>query len=169
MKLQKQDGPECILATIAMLSDKPIELIRRRACGKLGIPSWTNFRRGVPNPKHYWKAVNYLVRFYGLQDMVHSGDDGSPMAGVDSKTRTYDVKPDKPMDFQGKGQIIFHVYSFLGAQRGSHSVAVENGMVYDSNMDKPIALKEYWGLMWSHYSPGYDGLVNIWSPLKVKG
>ena len=170
MKLQKQEGPECILATIAMLADKPIELIRRRACGKLGIPAWTDHERRVPNSKLYWKAVNYLIRFYDLQAMVYIGGEGdNVMATSEIRARTHQAMLDKPIDFQGKGQIIFHHYSFLGNDIGCHSVAMENGLVYDGNMDNPIPLKEYWGLMWNHYSPGHDGPIELITSMKVKG
>ncbi len=139
-KLQNQIGKECALASIAMLTGKPLELIRRRAYGRAGLVDkstrgWDEFIRHAGSDA-FWDTIAYLVKFYGLEDSYIAHSDHIPtMANV--PVRYGDVTEKAPR-LRGRGQF---VYSGTG---WAHSIVVDDGMAFDANLKAPMAWNEYW-------------------------
>jgi hypothetical protein len=141
LKHQKQGKDECALATIAMLSGKPLDLIRRRALGHSKAITWHEV---VMSPDgRFWDTLGYLAKFYGLEKKIVLGPAVQAYGGEPQRPKQ--IYRHCPPKLKGTGQIIIQ-------QRGSsHSVAFSDGIVYDSCADKPMKFADWWANLKPEY------------------
>lgn len=138
MKIIKQGPFECKLAVIAMLADVSMEEVRRVACEAAGVDCWYNIFNVIDlhiiaNKDLYWKGVNACLSKWNV-----------PVSGGDILTsmnmEVFNYYPDEKPDLSGKGEIIL---LFDIEMRTGHSMAFEDGLVYDPEQDGPVTF-EYW-------------------------
>lgn len=118
MKVERQRDEECMLVTIAALSGKPLADIRRMACKHARVNKWVD----VLATNRYWTTVNYVVRQLRVR--------GIP--------RILAYAPRAPQTLpSGRGSIA------VMACGVSHIMPFENGLLYDTDGNEPLTLKEY--------------------------
>jgi len=133
---------ECVLATIAALSDTPIDVIRRIAQEFTGA-DWADFLFYKSGCSELDKAIEHICSHVGLPPVI---------SHLSSKITTGSGAP----DLSGKGQLIFG-FNHNGIQIGLHSVAYENGLIYDGTLICPVT----WESVIKHYTEvkGYEVFV----------
>lgn len=153
MKLQRQIGPECTLATLAMLADVPLPEVRAKALEAINRDSetpWTDFgtwlykrieaevRCGGDRQRRagrVWNTIQEAVwGAFGVQlpERVRMRESSTPPCGsTESQPLTKDL-------LQGKGSVI------VRTPYGRHIVAYEDGVIYDSDCPQGALGFEEW-------------------------
>ena len=123
MELQKQGTNECVLATFAMLADKPLVEVRSRAMQLIrelepdkSLHKWNTFIFWAE-----WESRTKFVRVLATE-LLGESFARRTVAGWDLK---WAVGGLTELPKSGKGQILIKL------PLGRHSVAYENGIVYD--------------------------------------
>lgn len=123
MELQQQGTNECVLATFAMLADKPLEEIRSRAMQLIrelepdkSLHKWNTFIFWAA-----WENRKELVRVLATE-LLGESFARRTVAGWDLM---WAIGGLTELPKSGKGQILIKL------PLGRHSVAYENGIVYD--------------------------------------
>ena len=115
MKVEKQKPTECVLATIAALSNIQLRSVRKFACKRAGIATWEEMRHMTGS--RFWMIVESVARHYKVTAMP--------------KALRFDDKPivisgDGGI-LQGKGSISLQIKSHINC----HTMPFEEGIVYD--------------------------------------
>lgn len=131
MKHVKQNKNECILATIAALTDKPYGEIRARAnrlARRVGLDSY----QAMFDPGRTEADWHPVIETLGKQYRFNYVPLLRPRA---NKERA--LVHLTPTKIKRKGFIL------LRFPNSRHIVAFENGLVYDGNAEGPLTPKEY--------------------------
>ena len=140
MRVENQGKSECMLATIAALSDRPLAEVRDYAC-KLGrVRKWssmfpTSARVRASKPT-FWRVVPAVAHLFG----------GAPLARlIDGRGNpSGSMGPVRKLPAEGRG-VVRLSFKQYGNRRPGHIVPWENGRIYDP-ADSPIVgytLAEY--------------------------
>ena len=122
--IETPQDDECMLATIAVLADVPLSVIRQRACEFAKVPNWS----AIPNTFMYWLTVNKLCIDFNLT--------GIPT--IEEWRKKVSLRRQPRQIPSGKGSI-----GFCDA-RGAHICPFEDGLIYDPNdPSHPRTLKQY--------------------------
>lgn len=137
IRAERQQGPECALATVAALIEKPLAEVRERACQLAGVSSWDQVAYGKENAPRFWDTMMQLGREYGIERTIRNmASSGFAIPPAVANWR---------IPRKGRGTVN------IKGEDGSHVMAYGNGLVHDSNSDYPDTLA---GVM-RHY-PGYQ-------------
>ena len=123
MKVEKQKPTECVLATIAALSNTQLRSVRKFACKRAGIADWGEIINMTGD--EFWRIVASVARHYKVTAMP--------------KALRFDDKPISSNSgiLQGRGSISLQIKSHLNC----HTMPFEDGIVYDPEYpDKPLSL-----------------------------
>ena len=126
MKVEAQGRNECVLATIAALSSRPLSEVRDLACEVAMVDTW-NEVLGTPQ---YWSTVASVARTFRVTGVptLREWKAAQRTAGSVPPASTKAVLPTT-----GQGSVAFR-YS----DRGPHICPFENGYLYDSSSDTPM-------------------------------
>jgi len=128
MKHIRQDINECLLASVAMLTDEPREKIWKfadeLARGREFHDYQDMMRRGRENILTQNKI---LQRFLGLQVVEHEKED-----------MHIGASPDENLDLSGTGFMAVYFENGEG-----HALAYESGLVHDPNLQGPVSWHEW--------------------------
>ncbi len=140
MKVEQQGYNECLLATIAALSNTPLKTVRKYACERAGYEHWSQMIDNV-DAGTYWIYAKDIAYLFGGPDMwALIGPAGSHVPGSSvSELDTYGMRklPDK-----GRGTITFK--SKRRGVRISHIAPWKDGLIYDpENPKTPMTFRQY--------------------------
>ena len=140
MEFQKQDGDECQLAVIAMLSNKPLPELRQLVLTTFG-KSWLEMAKN----HNISEASGKLCQILGLPRLTHHVVDNTLLMPDHSKTKYYGKKEEP--DLSGRGQISISA----GLRSNGHAMACGSGLVYDGNADGPLSWQNWKKTMSKNY------------------
>lgn len=126
MTVERQGDSECMLATIAAVSMRPLAEVRAIACKHAGVRKWSR-----ASGHKFWDAVDYTARQIGgdaLAALVAPGRDKS-LAGASNVE----------LPAVGRGIVRFGMKRKPGerTEKAGHICAWQDGMLYDSAGDNP--------------------------------
>ena len=150
MIFQKQEGDECQLAVIAMLSNKPLPELRQLVLTTFG-KSWLEMAKN----HNISEASGKLCQILGLPRLTHHVVDNTLLMPDHSKTKYYGKKEEP--DLSGRGQISISA----GLRPNGHAMAFENGKVFDGNADGPMPWREWRKAMSKNYDYRNVEIVRI--------
>lgn len=140
MDFQKQGNFECQLATLAMLSGQPLELVREYAlllAKERGFEtqSWKKIHKAGL----FWDVIFLLAGDLGLskwlESFVRSGSKAIHKPGTEASTQRRGCP--KLGELKGRGQLTFRCGNYY------HAVAFEDGVIYDPAHSGPESVKEW--------------------------
>ena len=115
MKVEKQKPTECVLATIAALSNIQLRSVRKFACRQAGIADWGEIIHMTGD--EFWRVIHSIAKHYKV-------------TGLPKELR-FDDKPivttGNSGGLQGRGSISLQIKSRLNC----HTMPFEEGIVYD--------------------------------------
>ena len=147
MKLQYQGDSECALATIAMLADVPLEEVRKVALEAAGVSEWNNLMfTDTSSIEKYFQGIDACIDRWKIPFLDNSTrkkllnnpyidciDTGEKVAKKYVKERCIACA-----DLSGRGHL-----SINYGRHGGHSVAFENGIIYDGGQISPMRYKQW--------------------------
>lgn len=136
----KQKGPECYLVTVAMLSGRPIEVIRKEANT---IAKLLGVKRGgylclVRKGRDYTITV-WRQQTWRLLEKIFTKRYGIPACPVmvtQFFAPIWMVEAEKT-NLEGKGMVI------CIRKGGAHAMAYADGLIYDGNQAHPVTLPDW--------------------------
>ena len=138
MKHIKQGHNECKLATIAMLADISLDKVREIACQAVNVTSWANLYK---NDERYFTAIAVVLGIIIVKGKVLIASDIVPLLNNMEAISTATAKkylPGETLPLNGKGEL------FIGwVTNFAHSVAYENGIIFDPAQDKEYPFVEW--------------------------
>lgn len=139
MRVEQQGRNECMLATIAALSDRPLAEVRSYACGLGGVRVWSRIfntrartRTGKPT---FWAVINKTATHFGGDPLMKT------VYGLGISGLVGAVHRDLPAT--GRGVVRLKRKSGRGS---GHIIPFENGLVYEPASAHPevgVTLREY--------------------------
>lgn len=141
MKVEKQGHNECVLATIAALTEAPLQDVRNTACKLAGVApdDWSSLLGDV---NKFWEAVEDVsMRFGGVNMWAMVGPMGRTMV-LGSTVKRLDVHGMRKLPDKGRGTIT--VKSTKRGTKISHVMPWKNGIIYDpENPETPMTFRQY--------------------------
>lgn len=161
----KQNGPECYLATIAMLTGRPIETIRKEAntiAKLLGVKrgGYLYLLRGRgwmerTRRQQVWRLLERIfVKRYGIPEC--------PILTPGNFAPTWMIKAEE-LDLTREGMLLVRWTT------GAHAVAFSEGLVYDGNFSNPMPFTEWWNELRTRHGRKLTGLIVREANQKDKG
>ena len=136
LKLQHQNAFECKLATMAMLADVPLADVRKRACEIAQIKWWGTLIIDY-QAKTYWDTVRVLAAELKIEQVILS--QSYALSGSKHQALKHFTFTDRhSLTIEGRGELLIKWLS-----GSAHSVAYEDGWIYDPDQDKPLRLKAW--------------------------
>lgn len=138
MKHIKQGPSECKLATIAMLAGVSLQMIRQIALKTLNISHWDDI---ILDTDKFFQAIDVILSKFKPDGKVLLLSDILPLlndANAISTATTKKYFPGEKLPLKGKGEI--YVQWLTNA---AHSVAYENGMIFDPEQDREYSFDEW--------------------------
>lgn len=137
MKVELQGDGECMLATIAALSNRPLAEVRKVACRAAGIEKWREVITPCWTP--YWAAVTFVAEYFGgktLLNLVGDWKGVSPPGSVRCLPKSISKLPK-----HGKGAVVMD----MGQEEDTtHIMPWENGRIYDPETPKSSYTIRQW-------------------------
>jgi hypothetical protein len=138
MKHIHQGPSECKLATIAMLADVSLEECRVLVCKATDTVTWESVLSC--GKEAFWKGIDALlplveklpVKILMYKELLPIVNGVTSSFGGVTK-----YMPNESLPLQGKGEM------FVGYWFRNHSVAYENGIIYDPEMYKECSFDEW--------------------------
>ncbi len=141
MKVERQGHNECVLATIAALTETPLWEVRRKACmfAEIALDDWASM---MYDAKKFWDVTERVAMFYGGPNMwAMVGPAGRYVPGSSvSEMYLHGMRklPDK-----GRGTITFRSKR-RGKNKVSHIMPWKDGLIYDPETPKtPMTFRQY--------------------------
>lgn len=119
IRVERQGDCECALASLAAVSGKSLEEIRRRACQAAEAERWSDVCGVCGNL--FWRSLTQVGRDLGLESFVEKWKIGGMTIGSNDRI------PKK-----GRGVIIIESPKY----RCAHAMPYQAGLVYDPNDPK---------------------------------
>lgn len=143
MKVERQGHNECILATIAALTETPLREVRNKACVLAGVETddWNSVVTGRFRSK-FWDVSESVSMFFGGPNMwAMVGPMGRTIV-PGSTVKRIDPYGMRKLPDKGRGTI-----TVKSTRRGtaiSHIMPWKDGMIYDpENPKTPMTFRQY--------------------------
>lgn len=141
MKVEKQGFNECILATIAALTETPLREVRNKACMLAGVET-DDWNSVVHKTHKFWDVSESVAMFFGGPNMwAMVGPMGRTIV-PGSTVKRIDPYGMRKLPDKGRGTI-----TVKSTRRGtaiSHIMPWKDGMIYDpENPKTPMTFRQY--------------------------
>lgn len=116
IRVERQGESECMLASIAAITGKPLADIRARACEIAKVDEWKD---AFDTAGLFWSSIESLGRELGIGYMMEA-----------TSARTGGIGQSKGIPKKGRGIII------ITRGKGGHAMPFQAGLIYDPNYPK---------------------------------
>lgn len=139
MKHIKQGPKECKLATIAMLAGVSLDTVREIVCKSIKVGAWHEVFN--QSDTLYFDVINILLIKIHVDGKVLRRNDIIPLLNNEEARSTATTRkylPDDLLPLSGKGELFMQLIT-----NTAHSVAYENGMIFDPDQDKEYPINKW--------------------------
>lgn len=130
MQHERQEGQECLIAAISMLSGQPYEEVRESDASKDWVEKWWKLKHGLlPGGKSWTEMAERMFAEHGISTDLS-------FVGANEIYPRVDLLDGRKV--RGRGILM------LGwLHGGGHAVAFLDGVIYDPGLPKPYPLREW--------------------------